>query len=327
MKHNYCTLFDRNYLPHVLSLHESLEKNDPEFVLYCFCMDDESFNYLQNIKKKTIFPISYQKLESHFTNLNIAKTNRSRVEYYFTCSSAICSYILECYTEIEQITYLDADLYFFSSPDPIFLELKDASIGIIEHRFSFFAKKYEKYGKFNVGWVTFRNDFSGRKCLEDWRSDCLDWCYDRLENGKFADQKYLDYWPNNYSGVHIIKHLGANVAPWNVGRFSLKIDIKTKHIKVNDQSLIFYHFASFKQVDVKGYISNVSKYFVVLSGILRNNIYSHYLERISVYNDILCIKFNIKDRKEVEGSRYLNRIKQISRSFRQLLCKDYIEKN
>ena len=325
MIYKYCTLFDKNYLPHVLSLCDSLEKNKSSFIIFCFCMDDESFQYIHNIKRNTIIPISYRQLEDHYHELIIAKSNRSAVEYYFTCSSSVCSYVFDCFPETELITYLDADLYFFSSPEPIYEELKEASIGIIEHRFSFFGKRYEKYGKFNIGWVSFRNDQSGRKCLEDWRKDCLEWCYDRLENGQFADQKYLDYWSEKYSGIHIIQHLGANLAPWNIGRYHLKIDPITKQILVNNHKLIFYHFASFKQIGLNTYITNVSKYFVPLSSILKNNIYLPYLQSIKKYNNEIGIIFNIKNRNEYLKGSIINKIKQFSSNFRQFICHDYLK--
>ncbi|WP_202552081.1 hypothetical protein [Ginsengibacter hankyongi] len=288
-------------------------------------MDDESHQYLQRIKSHSIIPISYRQLESHYAELLNAKKNRSRVEYYFTCSSAICSFIFDSYPATELLTYLDADLYFFSSPVPIYEELKDASVGIIEHGFSFFGKRYLKYGRFNVGWVSFRNDQFGRKCLEDWRKNCLEWCYDRLEDGKFADQKYLDYWPEKYSGVHIITHAGANLAPWNVGRFRLKLAPATHQILVNNQNLIFYHFASFKQVDTNSYITNVSKYLVPLTGILRNNIYIPYLRSLIKYNEVLSIKFNHKDRAEAKNSSTKNKLKSASRNLRKFICRDHIK--
>ncbi|MDQ2862793.1 MAG: hypothetical protein M3R50_03915 [Bacteroidota bacterium] len=288
-------------------------------------MDDESYQYLRSLKSESIITISHLQLESHYAELLAAKKNRSRVEYYFTCSSAICSFIFDSYPGIELLTYLDADLYFFSSPEPIYKELKDASVGIIEHSFSFFGKRYLKYGRFNVGWVSFRNDQSGRKCLEDWRQNCLQWCYDRLEAGKFADQKYLDYWPEQYSGVHIIKHPGANLAPWNVGRFRLKLDPNSHWILVNDQNLIFYHFASFKQVGTNSYITNVSKYLVPLTGVLRNNIYIPYLRSLVKYNEVLSIKFNHKNRSELISSSIKSKFKNASRNLRKFICRDYIK--
>ena len=260
MKRNYCTLFDKNYLAHASSMFDSLDKHMDLYVIYCFCMDDESFQFINKSKNKSVIPILFKQLETHYPDLKKVKLNRSTVEYYFTCTSAICSFIFDNYSNIKLLTYLDADLYYFSSPEPIFKELKGYSVGIIDHKFNFLGKLlYEKYGKYNVGWITFRNDQSGRKCLEDWRIDCLRWCYDRLENGQFADQKYLNYWPKNYSGVHIIKHVGANLAPWNVGRYNVELNSKTNQVMVNNQNLIFYHFASLKQIDTNHYRTNIKK--------------------------------------------------------------------
>jgi hypothetical protein len=325
MKYKYCTLFDKNYLPHVLSLCESLDKHTESYVIYCFCMDDESFQYMEAAVNESIVPISYNQLEIQFPELRIAKANRSTVEYYFTCSSAICSYIFDNYPQTNLVTYLDADLYFFASPLPIYQELQDSSIGIIEHRFSFFGKRYEKYGKYNVGWISFKNDYSGRKCLEEWRLDCLDWCYDRLEDGKFADQKYLDYWSEKYDGVHVIQHLGANVAPWNVGQYKIKLVSATNEILVKNHALIFYHFSSLKQISENTYSTHVSQYLFRLSKNLKNNIYLPYLESLRKHTDEVGIKFIFRNRKDNRSQGFIRRFKHLSRRFRQVMCSDYLK--
>lgn len=43
---------------------------------------------------------------------------------------------MQNHPEIAFITYLDADLMFYSHVQPLFDEIGDASIAIIEHRFS-----------------------------------------------------------------------------------------------------------------------------------------------------------------------------------------------
>jgi hypothetical protein len=326
MNRTYCTLFDKNYLPHFLSLHDSLKSNVPYFVIYAFCMDDESYNFLLKSESKNIIPISYIELENHFTDLKIAKSNRTIIEYYFTCTSAICSFVFDNYSETGLLTYLDADLYFFSSPEPIYKELKGASVGIIEHKFNFFGKLlYEKYGKYNVGWTSFNNDKVGRKCLEEWRINCLNWCYDRLENGQFADQKYLDYWVEKYFGVQIIKNIGANLAPWNVGKYKIKIDSKTKAVKVDKQNLIFYHFASFKQLDVSEYKTNISLYFTYLSTKIKQIIYLPYLASLRKYNKEIGVEFNIKNRTDNRHKGFSKKMKELSYLLRRFIFNDNIK--
>ena len=326
MKRNYCTLFDKNYLPYVLSLHESLERHVPSFVIYCFCMDDESYKFIQETKRKNIIPISYNQLETHFPELLIAKLNRSRVEYYFTSTSAVCSFIFENYPDTELLTYLDADLYFFSSPEPIYKELKNASVGIIEHKFNYYGKLlYEKYGKYNVGWISFKNDKSARKCLEDWRINCLSWCYDRLENGQFADQKYLNYWPEKYSGIYVIKHVGANLAPWNVGRYNIKFDLKTKEAKVNKQNLIFYHFASLKQLHRHEYTTCVCLYMTHLSKEIKDVIYLPFIDIIRKHNIEVDVEFNVKNRVDDRHKGFIKKLKKLNIRLRRFIFTDYIK--
>ncbi len=324
MKRTFCTLFDSNYLPHALTLTDSLKKHVQDFVIYCFCMDEKSFKYLVEIKRPEIIPISSSSLEAHYPELLTAKSNRSKIEYYFTCSASICSYVFDNNPSLDLLTYLDADLRFFSSPQSIYQELENMSIGIIEHKLHGFGKRYEKYGRFNVGWVLFKNDEPARQCLEKWRTDCIDWCYDYLDNGRFGDQKYLDYWPNTCNNVHVIKHLGANLAPWNVGQYRLAYNVEKDIVTVNNEVLIFYHYANFKQVDDAGFVTSVSRYFTRLHGVLRNHIYKPYIVELVKYNRLLGINPVNKGRKDVVFSNLSNKTKMISRNIRRFICSDYI---
>lgn len=52
--------------------------------------------------------------------------------------------------------------------------------------------KKQEYIVFNL--FIFRNNQQGRKVLTWWRKACLEWCYNRFEDGRFGDQKYLDDW-------------------------------------------------------------------------------------------------------------------------------------
>ena len=117
---------------------------------------------------------------------------------------------------IERITYVDADMFFFASPARIFeaMDAAKASVLVTAHRFPLWLKRYERHGKFNVGLLSFQNDGVGRACLDEWRGRCLGWCYDRLEEGKYADQKYLDEWPERLgAALLVLEHREVNLAP------------------------------------------------------------------------------------------------------------------
>lgn len=318
----FCTHFDINYTPHALSLADSLLAVSPNSVLITFCMDDASFEDLTTNKPPNVVPIHFSKLESEFPNLINAKNNRSRVEYFYTCSPVICNYVLNKIEGINEVTYLDADLYFFSNPEPIFVELGNASVGIIEHKFSFFTKRNKVYGNFNVGWITFRKDTNGIACLNSWTDNCIDWCYQKLEGDRYADQKYLDYWQRDFDGVCVIKNIGANLAIWNLSNY--RISLKKNVVYVNDKELIFYHFANFKQIGVNKFKTDLSRVFVRCTGVIKNNVYMPYIQTISKYlkRDKLIIA-----KKDVHAKGIGVILRKITRIARQLLFPDIIKIN
>ena len=76
-------------------------------------MDRHTYEYLKNSKNLILDCIKLKMLEKKINGLKAAKNNRNKVEYFFTCSPAVCKYILLKNPKISSITYLDSDIYFF----------------------------------------------------------------------------------------------------------------------------------------------------------------------------------------------------------------------
>jgi len=180
---------------------------------------------------------------------------------------------------VDLITYLDADLFFFSEISPIYDELADRSIGIIGHRFPPFLKDNEQFGIFNVGWVSFRRDAHGLACLRWWRERCLEWCYDHPEDGRFADQKYLDVWPSRFEKVAVLQHKGANLAPWNLANYT--ISTHGDHVRVDEQPLIFFHFHGLKHIERWAYDPGLNHYQTKATTIIRRSVYAPYIRMLA----------------------------------------------
>ncbi len=242
MKKYFCTLFDSFYLLKGVVMLRTLKKNCPEAHVFVLCMDSQTQTLLEKLDLPDVVCIPLQLIEDE--ELLSVKSIRSKAEYCWTLSPCLPSYIFDNYLNVDNITYLDADLCFYSSLEPLFQEIGDSSIVIIEHRFPAQFKHMEVRGKFCVEWVGFRRDEHGLACLKRWRDQCIEWCYHRLEKDRMADQKYLDAWPNSYLHVHILQHLGAGVAPWNYSQYAFSFD--DHKIAVNGQPLIFYHFHQFQ---------------------------------------------------------------------------------
>jgi hypothetical protein len=241
--YNFCTLFDSNYLPRALAMYHSLEETGDNFTLYAVCFNDLAFEILNKLKLSRLVAIRLDEFEN-LELLNV-KATRTAGEYCWTCTPHVIRYVLDKYN-LAQVTYLDADLYFYERPSVLLKEFNQtgASALITEHRYTPIYDYSATSGIYCVQFMTFNSDARGLRILQWWQDRCLEWCYNRYENGKFGDQKYLDDWTTRFEGVHVLQHLGGGVAPWNVQQYKVT-RIKNK-LHVNDSCLVFYHFQEYK---------------------------------------------------------------------------------
>ncbi len=254
---HFCTLFDSNYLLKGLAMLNSLYKHCPNACVHVLCMDKRTQEILDKLRLPLVTCSQLEDVEND--ELLRAKKNRDVAEYCWTLSSSFTWHVLQNNETIDFITYLDADLLFYSSLDPIFNEIGDNSIAIIEHRFTPRFFDLEVYGKFCVEWVSFRRDEDGMACLSKWKDQCIEWCYAELEDNRMGDQKYLDEWPKLYPSCHVIKHVGAGVAPWNYSQYYFSVDSK-QNILVDSDPLIFYHFHQFQML-CNGKFDRISSFY------------------------------------------------------------------
>jgi hypothetical protein len=243
---NFCTLFDSAYLSRGLLLYDSLKKSTADFHLYIFAFDSLTYEILEklNLINATIIPL---KAFENKTLLDI-KESRSKAEYCWTCTSSVIFYVIQTFN-VPSCTYLDADLFFYGSPEILLNEIPEKkSVLITEHRYSRLAQKYEerRAGRFCVQFITFKNTPQSMAILKKWMDQCIAWCFARYEDGKFGDQKYLDSWPLEYPEVHVLKNPGGGIAPWNARQYDFVfkdeiiagLDRKSdEHFEVN-----FFHF-------------------------------------------------------------------------------------
>src|SRR5205814_3398175 len=102
-------------------------------------------------------------------------------------------------------------------------------------------------------------------------------CYDRLEDGKYGDQKYLDDWPRA-RGVHVLEHPGAGLAPWNWMRYRIAFDGHTG--TVDGHPLVFFHFQGFKILNRWLFKPTAESYDPMPRG-LRRKLYGGYLRELA----------------------------------------------
>jgi len=180
---------------------------------------------------------------------------------------------------VDLITTLDADIYFYSSLEPIYKELGENSILITPHRFPDKLKYKEIYGLFNVSFQMFRRDEKGLECLKQWQDSCIEWCYDRLEGNKFADQKYLDEWTTKFNGVRILSNIGAGLAPWNLSNYELIY--RDNKLFVDQDELIFFHFHGLKNITSFLILNGLDEYQVKVTKEIKDYLYKPYIKSLA----------------------------------------------
>ena len=315
----FCTYFDENYLSRAMAMYDSLLSHCSDFHIFMLCFDGKSADYLLSLDLKKATIITENKFEEGDHDLVETKSDRSRLEYYYTCGPSLPLYVLRNNPEIDLITYLDADLFFYSNPTPLINEMDKHSISITVHNFPEYRTP-PTTGKYNVGWISFRRDAEGIRCLKWWREKCIDWCYERFEGGKYADQRYLDEWPDTFHGVKVLNHKGANVAAWNIGDY--RVCEENGKIMISGYPLIFYHFHGFKRVASCVYNTNLGLTFKIPSKLIKNGIIKPYIKKLEQYS--LDSNPTGSIRKKHLRARWVQFIRTVVRNVNGIIFRQYV---
>lgn len=260
MEH-FVTLFNSLFLPQGLALHASMERHIRDYVLWILCVDDDAYDVLGRLYLPHVQLLKLSELES--PELLSVKKNRTIAEYCWTLTPFAPRFVFESNHYVERVTYIDADLWFLKSPKKIFdeLDVSGKHVLITDHGYSPEYDQTAFSGQYCVQFLTFTR--SGGEVVRQWWEDrCIEWCFDRLEDGKFGDQKYLDHWPERFGDlVHVLQDFQLTLAPWNASRFPYS-------------GGIFFHFHGLRLISQSKV--ETSNYYLPI--VLQKYVYAPYLQ-------------------------------------------------
>lgn len=297
------TFFDKNYLSRGIVLYNSLSRSAKDFTLYVLCLDEFTADFFK--RNAADYPhvktILINDVEGFDKELYQCKTNRTKIEYYFTLSPCLPLYLIKHFN-LPHICTLDADILFLSSVQPIFDQLEKYSIIITPHKFSDAIISSEKYGKYNVSFQVFKHDETGLACLNKWRQQCIDWCCDYYDeaNDRFADQKYLDAWPALYQDkLLVLNDSVSGLAAWNLNKYD--IQKSGSSFTSNKQEIIFYHFHNFKILGKNWAAHGFDKY-KVKPGKVIHQLYLYYWNLLEKCNPLSGNVQDVSARVNLSGN-------------------------
>jgi hypothetical protein len=206
------------------------------------------------------------------------RQGRSRSAFAFTLKPFVLLHATS--TGAEWTSYFDTDIGLFADPARLLEGLPpDTPASFTPHRFStVFRYSESSVGRFNAGYVAFRNGPQGRRILEDWRDRCVDWCQDFVDGNRYSDQKYLDELAVIYPSIDICHHKGANVAPWNIS--GVRLSLENQQVRVDNDPLVFYHFQGLKMFGPRLFDLYASSALTV-DGPLLELVYRPYVLRLA----------------------------------------------
>lgn len=251
MSHNYCTAASTEYLHKVLALYNSIVRYDSSFCIYILCLETQAYDILTTLNLANTVLIRLNELEQEDGKLAAVKEDRTLREYAWTAKASIIIYIFRHYNNVPSLIWIDSDTMFLADPSMIFEKFSVYSILLTLERFTD-EHKYlsEQYGTYQMGFIGFRRDENAILCLEWFREKLTDWCFDKFEDGRWADQKYADDWTERFKGVGIMDSTGVNMTPFILYTLiedrKLKLSEKKGGVYAGNERITLFHYYGFK---------------------------------------------------------------------------------
>lgn len=215
---SFCTIVSHHHLPYAKAVLASLRNYDSKLSLQVLVTDADNSEVRQTdgLRIWTVQEISnseaFQKLYKRQGHRRESDEFRWALKPVFLC------HLLK--HDFEKMIYVDADVFFFSSPLFLFEQLETSSILLTPHWRSIDPLHFDdlfallKDGYFNGGFIGANRH--GVKALEWWAEACTAKMEKSLTLGLYDDQKYLDLLPHEFAGVQVVQHRGCNLAYWNM---------------------------------------------------------------------------------------------------------------
>ncbi|MER0441256.1 glycosyltransferase [Emticicia sp. W12TSBA100-4] len=243
------TLCSVNYLAQAHTLGDSLREQNPGFEYIIGLVDkletkDIDKSKLPDYQLLEVNKINIPDFEGMCDRYDITELNTAVKPYYF-------DYFLKNRPEITNIVYFDPDIIVFDKLTHLENNLEKYNIVVTPHITTpYYDDKWQNEedvvntGVFNFGFVAIRRSESAEKMINWWCAKLYKECVIDLCNGLFVDQHWAEFFPVFFDKVLIDKHLGNNVAYWNLHERVCSI-IEGKWFINEKIPLQFFHYSGY----------------------------------------------------------------------------------
>lgn len=243
------TICSNNYLAQAKTLGDSFLEHHPDWKFIIGLVDefDSSFDYspFANFEIIKVADIKVPEFENVVDKYNIIELN----------TAAKPSFIKHIFTKhnANKLIYLDPDILVTSYFEEVITILDSRDIVITPHICSpiddeFAPTDYHtlRGGVYNLGFIALARYDKIKDFIKWWDERVLKYGFCDFSKNMFYDQVWINYVPAMWDNYHILKHLGYNMANWNLHERMLT-NTEKEFFCVNEQyPLRFFHFSGYK---------------------------------------------------------------------------------
>jgi hypothetical protein len=239
-----CTIVSPNYLPFARTLAQSYLQHHPKDRFYVLVVARSCEKSLFNAE-----PFSAVMLEEiGLLNLEAIGMKYDILEFNTNVKPSFMKYIFDN-SNLDNLVYLDPDIYIYNRLDPVFDLLERANVVLTPHITSPInddktptEQDFLSSGTYNLGFIAVRRSSESRRMLDWWERRCLEQGYNETRTGLFVDQKWMNLVPCLFEKVEQCKDPGCNMAYWNLHERILANE-HSEYIVNGIHKLRFFHFS------------------------------------------------------------------------------------
>lgn len=246
------TICSNNYLAQAKALGDSLKKTNPDYLFFIGLVDTLSpeINYEEEISHKIIpaTEIGILDFENLYKKYNIIELNTCVKPFYL-------KYFTRKYSDLTHLMYFDPDTFLFGNLLQIENELSNGrDIILTPHILTPIPldgkmpneNLFLNYGIYNLGFIGIKNPQKNLSFFNWWGERTYNIGFDRVSEGFFVDQLWMNLTPIFFDTVVVSKNYGLNMGPWNLHERYLSQNLNQNWLVNEKQELIFYHFSNYK---------------------------------------------------------------------------------
>ncbi len=244
MKRFFCTMFDENHLLRGLALIASIKRHGgSDAQVFVLCADEISHMALGKLGDPQVILLRLTEVDDTSLRTEAEAAGRSFAEYLKSIPALLLAKILKLNPHIDLLTYVDANVFFCSSPEPLYNELGNDTLLVVSAPNATESTTPLYSGAF----LCIKNTSAGAEILTFWQKRSRELLHERSSPSAVPLQGNLPLTDcaDRFKGIIVSKHPGLVMAPATLTKHALHAGA-SGHPQIEGRDLILCHLSGLK---------------------------------------------------------------------------------